>query len=284
MGRHEMTTAAQGGLKQFEIDGSQMSVLDTGSGPPVMLGSSFLWDAEMWRPQIEALSGRFRLIVPELWGHGGSGPLPAGVKSLGDLARQHLELLDRLGIEKCAVVGLSVGGMWGAELALMAPERVSALVLMDASLAAEPEATRVRYFAMLGAIEAMGALPDPVREAAAPLFFSPKVRTLKPGLIEAFDAKLRAWDRQRLVDSVVPLGRIIFGRRDAMDDLPKLSMPVLVMTGSGDIARPPAEGRAMAERIGCAFQEIPDAGHISSLEAPEFVNQALAAFLAAHAG
>lgn len=269
--------------RQIEIDGSSLNLLDAGSGPPVVLGSSYLWDAEMWRPQIEALSGRYRLIVPELWGHGASGPLPAGVTSLRDLARQHLELLDRLGVEKCAIVGLSVGGMWGAELALMAPERVTALVLMDTSLAAEPEATRTRYFAMLDAIQALGALPDPVREAAAPLFFSPQVRTRNPGLLEAFDAKLRAWDRQRLVDSVAPLGRLIFGRRDAMDDLARLKMPTLVMTGAGDVARSVEEGRAAAERIGCPFQEIPDAGHISTLEAPEFVNRALETFLAAHA-
>lgn len=278
-----MTRLADTGARQFEIDGSTLNVLDVGAGPAVLLGSSFLWDAEMWRPQIEALSSRFRLIVPELWGHGGSGPLPVGVRDLRDLARQHLELLDRLGVEKCAIVGLSVGGMWGAELALMAPERVSALVLMDTSLAAEPEATRTRYFAMLGAIEALGALPDPVREAAAPLFFSPQVKSRRPELLAAFDAKLRAWDRQRLVDSVAPLGRLIFGRRDALDDLASLSMPTLVMTGADDVARTLAEGRDMAERIGCPFQEIPDAGHISTLEAPQFVNQALATFLAEHA-
>jgi pimeloyl-ACP methyl ester carboxylesterase len=277
-----MTTLAHN-AKQFEIDGSLLNVLDVGAGPPVVLGSSFLWDAEMWRPQIEALSGRFRLIVPELWGHGGSGPLPAGVIDLRGLARHHLELLDRLGVETCAIVGLSVGGMWGAELSLMAPERVSALALMGTSLAAEPEETRMRYFGMLGAIEAAGALSDPVREVAAPLFFSPKVKSRRPELLQAFDAKLRAWDRRRLVDSVAPLGRLIFGRRDAMDDLAKLSMPALVMTGTDDLPRPPAEGREMARRIGCPFQEIPDAGHISSLEAPEFVNQALATFLEAHA-
>jgi pimeloyl-ACP methyl ester carboxylesterase len=136
---------------------------------------------------------------------------------------------------------------------------------------------------MLQAIEALGALPDPVREAAAPLFFSPEVKSRRPELLQAFDAKLRAWDRQRLADSVAPLGRIIFGRRAAMDDMAKLSMPTLVMTGTDDVARTPAEGREMARRIGCPFQDIPDAGHISSLEAPEFVNQALATFLAPHA-
>lgn len=268
--------------RQIEIQGSRLSVYDIGQGPVVVLGSSFLWDARMWAPQVEALSRTHRVIVPELWGHGGSGPLPAGTASLADLARQHLELLDQLGVERFALVGLSVGGMWGAELAMLAPERVSALVLLDTSLAAEPEATRARYFGMLGAIEAMGALPPPVLEAATPLFFSPTVAERKPELPTAFAASLRDWPTARLTDSVVPLGRLIFGRRDALDDLHKLTMPTLVATGAGDVARPPAEGREMAERLHTRFVEIPEAGHISSLEQPEIVTKLLVDFLAEH--
>ncbi|MDA6077685.1 hypothetical protein O0544_19320 [Edwardsiella anguillarum] len=51
---------------------------DHGSGFPLVLGHSYLFDADMWRPQIEALSARYRVIVPELWGHGRSAALPEG--------------------------------------------------------------------------------------------------------------------------------------------------------------------------------------------------------------
>jgi pimeloyl-ACP methyl ester carboxylesterase len=266
--------------KRIEIEGSTLNVFEFGTGEPVVLGSSYLWDMRMWRPQIEVLSKRYRVIVPELWGHGESGPLPAGTTNMRDLARQHLKLLDHLGVGRFTLVGLSVGGMWGAELAMMVPERVSSLVLMDTSLAIEPDATRERYFAMLGAIETYGVLPDAVREAVVPLFFSPSVASRRPELPAGFDAVLRGWNRERLVDSVVPLGRIIFGRRNAMDDLAKLPMPALVMTGAHDVARSPEEGRRMAECLGCRFLEVPDAGHISSLEAPEFVTAALEDFIA----
>ena len=265
--------------KYIEISGSRLRFFDVGSGPTVVLGSGYLFNATMWQPQIEALSNRCRLIVPELWGHGGSGKLPAGSTAICDLARQHLELLDRLEIEQCALVGLSLGGMWGAELALMAPERVSALVLMGTSLAAEPAATRGGYLALVDAIEAAGAIPQPMRDAILPLFFSSTVKERQPELLEQFDAKLANWAPERLRDSIVPLGRMIFGRRDAMDDLAQLSVPALVMTGADDVARPPAEGRAMAERIGCSFVSIPDAGHIANLEAPAFVSRALTEFL-----
>ncbi|MFC0385548.1 alpha/beta fold hydrolase [Muricoccus vinaceus] len=250
------------------------------NAPPVVLGPSFLWDTSMWAPQIEALAARYRVIVPDLWGHGGSAALPPGTTTMRDLAQQHLTLLDRLNVGRCSIIGLSVGGMWGAELALMAPERVAGLVLMDTSLAVEPEQTRDGYFAMLGTVGAHGAVPEPVLDAVVPLFFSPTVRTRHPQLPETFRQTLRDWPPQRLKDNVAPLGRIIFGRGDLLADVASLSMPSLVMTGVDDLAQPVARGQAIAERIGCPFVAIPDAGHISSLEAPDSVNQALLDFLA----
>jgi pimeloyl-ACP methyl ester carboxylesterase len=266
--------------KTVRVGGSDISVVDAGSGPAVVLGHGFLCDADYWAPQIDALASRYRVIVPELWGHGGSGPLSAGIGSIRDVARHYLDLLDALEVDRCTIVGLSMGGMWGAELALMAPERVSGLVLMDTSLAAEPAASHDAYLGLLGVIEQSRGFPEPVLDAAAPLFFSPAVDDRNPTLRPAFVARLRAWDSERVVDSVVPLGRIIFGRREALADLAALKMPTLVATGADDQARSPAEGLAMAEQIGCTFVEIPQAGHTASLEAPDFVNRLLIDFLA----
>jgi pimeloyl-ACP methyl ester carboxylesterase len=274
-----MSSASHPESRDVEIAGSCMNVMDVGQGEAVMLGHSFLWNAEMWRPQIDALSRRYRVIVPELWGHGASSPLPTDTRSNKDLAFQHLALLDALSVDRCAIVGLSVGGMWGAELALIAPNRLSALVLMDTSLAAEPEETRQHYFAMMDAVANIGAIPDAVREAVVPLFFSPGARDRVPELVDAFDTSLRSWDSARLTNSVVPLGRIIFGRRDATAELAAIGVPTLIMTGEHDMARPVREGLVMAETLGCRFVAIPKAGHISNLEAPEYVNHVLIEFL-----
>jgi pimeloyl-ACP methyl ester carboxylesterase len=264
--------------------GSTMTYLDLGIGDAVLLGHSYLWDAEMWRPQIEILARRYRVIVPNLWGHGGSGPLPAGTRSIGDLAVQHLALMDRLGIERFAMLGLSLGGMWGAELAVRAPERVTALALLDTYLGPEPPISRTKYFAMIDGIAAAKAIPEPMLDLIVPLFFAPGTETNNPALPEAFRMKLRGWDSDRLLDSVLPLGRILFDRRDARDDLRNLPMPKLVLTGSADIPRPVHEGQQMAEILDCAFVEIPGAGHISTLETPGPVTDQLTRFLAETVG
>jgi len=268
--------------KQIEIEGSLMNIFDFGAGPPVLLAHSFLWSAEMWRPQIDVLARRYRLIVPEMWGHGASGALPSGTLTMRDLARQHLTILDRLGIERIALVGLSLGGMWGAELALMAHKRISALVLMDTSLAAEPAPARGQYLELFRTIEELACLPDSMRQIVVPLFFAPDVASRRPDLPSLLDGALREWNAQRLVDSVVPLGRIIFDRRDALDDAGKLRLPSLVMTGASDIAQPMERGRQIAERLACTFVEVPNAGHIANLEAPDFVTAAIEAFFAEH--
>ncbi len=87
----------------------------------VLLGSSY----PVGQPDVGAADRSPVATVPgdrpKLWGHGESGALPANTASLDDLARQHLALLDHLDIAQVNLVGFSVGGMWGARLALLAP-------------------------------------------------------------------------------------------------------------------------------------------------------------------
>lgn len=253
-----------------------------GTGFPLLLGHSYLWDSSMWAPQIKALSEHYQVIVPDLWGHGHSGPLPENTQNFGDLAAQMSALLDALDIQQCAVIGLSVGGMWGAELALREPQRVKALVMMDTSLEAEPEATHTRYFQMLATIEALGTIPPPMLDAVVPIFFR-SGSALDGDVHSNFRQSLTLFSPEQMRQTVVPLGRIIFGRPDSSARLAELnSDTTLLMCGALDTARPPEETLRMAEIIGCKYVLIPDAGHISNLENPAFVTEALLDWLAQH--
>jgi pimeloyl-ACP methyl ester carboxylesterase len=264
------------------IAGQQLHYRIQGSGFPVLLGHSYLWDSAMWQPQIEALSQKYRVIVPELWGHGRSGPMPASTRSFGDLAAQASELLDALHISQCAVIGLSVGGMWGSELALREPKRVKALVIMDSDRGAEPAATLAQYTQIISTIESLGHIPAPIIDAVAPLFFH---RGAPPDgdLIVSFKRSLAAFSADQIRQSIAPLGRLTFGRPDEVARLSALdAATTLVMCGELDIPRPPSEAIRMAEAIGCRHVLVPGAGHISCLENPSFVNRELLAWLEQH--
>ncbi|MFC5743142.1 alpha/beta fold hydrolase [Dyella tabacisoli] len=261
------------------IQGQPLHYIDEGAGETVLLGHGYLWDATMWRSQISALSRHYRVIAPDLWGHGLSGALPAGTADIADLAQQMLALLDALAIEQCSVVGLSVGGMWGVELALAQPARIKRMVLMDTYLGAEPEISRARYFGMLAGLEQTGVMSPPLLDAIVPLFFASDG---DPDSIlrKDFREALAAMPAKTLRESVVPLGRIIFGRRDRQAELGKLDRDnILVMCGAKDIPRPPAEARETAAAIGCDYVLVPQAGHSANIENPSFVCGILQSFL-----
>ncbi|WP_434355245.1 alpha/beta hydrolase [Parasalinivibrio latis] len=264
----------------FHYKNRQMAYQDVGSGPVLLFGHSYLWDAQMWAPQIETLSCHYRCIVPDLWAHGGSDSLPESTLSLVDYADDILALMDHLDIHEFSVVGLSVGGMWGTEVALKAPQRVTSLVLMDTFIGLEPEVLHKKYFGMFDVISNAECIPEPVMEAVVPLFFSAKATDTAPALVNAFHEKLAGLTGQKALD-VVEMGKLVFNRRDAFDDVEKLALPTLIMVGTEDKPRPVFESYLMNDAItGSELQVVPGAGHISNLENPEFVTQALTTFFA----
>jgi pimeloyl-ACP methyl ester carboxylesterase len=263
-----------------EIQGSTMAYIDIGEGDTVVLAHGYLWSADMWEEQIRTLSRRYRVIAPDLWGHGESGPLPPDTGNLQQIALQHLSLLDHLGIERFAVAGLSVGGMWAVELALLFPHRIAALALLGTHVGSESEDPRKRYFSMLDTAASLASVPDAIIEALVPLFFSASAVRHRTDVVDTFRRRLRQSHPGQLVKTLVPLGRMIFGRRDAVADLPRLAMPSLVISGGRDLFRPPHEGLLLAQALGCRFIEIENAGHILTLDAPERISDLLSSLLA----
>ncbi len=261
------------------MNAKMMSFLDSGTGFPVLLGHSYLFDKSMWSPQIATLSEHFRLIVPDLWGHGDSPSLPLDTASLAEIADDHLALMDSLGIDEFAVVGLSVGGMWGAELAAAAPERVKALMLFDTFVGSETDEARDRYFAMLNAIDQAGVISPALIDYIVAQFYS---QFADPADIEHLTTYLSSLQADQLRSSILPLGKLIFGRPDRMSILDHVVCPAHVATGELDLPRPPAEGRLMAQALEAEFSLIPNAAHISNRENPDVVTQLIIDFLTKH--
>ncbi|MCP3127011.1 alpha/beta fold hydrolase [Shewanella sp. KJ2020] len=264
---------------QLDIAGSNLSYLDIGTGPVLLFGHSYLWDSNMWAPQIALLSRQYRCIVPELWGHGQSGNLPENCHSLLDIADHMLALMDTLQIAHFSLVGLSVGAMWGAEVVLKAPGRVQALIMLDSFIGFEPEVTRAKYDGMLDMITAAKAIPAPLIGAISPLFFANNAANNTPELVAGFEHTLAAIPAEK-IPTIVKLGRMIFGRRDTMDFAEQFTLPCLIMVGVEDKARSVLESYLMHDAIdGSELVHIPNAGHISTLEQADVINQHLSQFL-----
>lgn len=255
---------------------------DKGEGFPLLFGHSYLWSSDMWQPQIEKLSKNFRCIAVDLWDHGKSGHIDKKTQTLEDLSEDYYRLMQHLNLKEFSVIGLSVGGMWGAHLALNHKESVKSLIMMDTYLGSEPQSTEEKYNLMLNTIEAAQKFPEPLIEQIVPLFFSRNTLSQKKDLVESFKSSLRNYDKSK-ISGVVKLGKIIFSRKNLLNRFHEITMPTLIVVGADDIPRPVAEAKEMASLLPNSQLHIVDeAGHICNLEKPDFVTNLLHDFLKSH--
>lgn len=265
-------------MPKATIGGKTCFYQDIGKGFPILFGHSYLWSSHMWEPQLKKLSASYRCIAIDLWDHGNSGHLNERTYTVEDIAKDAWGLMQQLGILQFGVVGLSVGGMWAAHMALRHPEAVSGLVLMDTYLGSEPLITKLKYFALLDFIEREQKFSDTLLNQIVPLFFSPATLVKKPHLVENFKAAL-AHTKKETIPGIVALGRAIFSRKCQLEELRKIHQPSLVVVGKDDIPRPPKEAEEMASYLpNSELHIIEEAGHISNLEQPEVVNDLLLQF------
>lgn len=262
----------------IKINNQSLHYLDRGDGHVLLFGHSYLWDSSMWEKQILEFSKHYRCIVPDLWGHGRSSPLNE-IPSIQSLADDHWALIEALNIKSCSIIGLSVGGMWGTQLALDHPNEIEKLVIMDSFLGVEPSQSLQNYLQILNSVEQSKTITQPIIEQLIPTFLSDITLKQQPAISEAFSKSLATIPTEN-ISSIVAIGRCIFKRKDRMTLLSKLNMPVLVIVGEFDKPRPPHEAKQMEHMIATAeCKIIAKAGHISALEQPTEVNNLLRSFL-----
>lgn len=248
---------------------------DYGPGPVVVLLHGFPLSRKMWSEQESSLGSMYRMIVPDLRGHGKSAA-PDGVYPIEAMADDVVELLDALQIKEPVVLGgLSMGGY--VALALMArhPERFRALMLIDTRASADtPEAAQGRE-TLAKAVEEAGNA-GPAVESMLPKFFSVVTRQRHPDRVAA----IRKIMEKTTVRTIAGSLRGMAARPDRTAELPQIKVPTLVLVGADDIVTPPSVARAMADAIpGAKYVEIPDAGHLAPLENPEATDAAILKFL-----
>ena len=128
-------------VRTVAVNGIEMAYRDVGTGEPLLLLHGFGSCAEAsWTPFLDAFSPPYRLIVPDLRGHGRSTN-PSGVFTHRQSAADVLALLDALGLPRVRAVGISTGGMTLLHAATAAPERFERLVVVGVGTAF-PDETR----------------------------------------------------------------------------------------------------------------------------------------------
>jgi pimeloyl-ACP methyl ester carboxylesterase len=244
-----------------------------GSGPPVVLLHPFPTNHELWRPAAQALQTRYRLILPDLRGHGDSG-IGEGPATMAKHAADLSRILDQERIGRTVFIGVSIGGYILFEFWRRYRARVTALALCNTKAAgetAESRATRLQ-----AAADVLERGTEPFLESLIPKLLGETTRRTRPDLVEG---ALRMM-RKMSPEDVALVQRGMAERPDSVDTLKTVDVPSLVVTGDEDVATGVSDAELMKRNIaGSHMKVIAKAGHYSPWEQPEEVGKILRQFV-----
>lgn len=254
----------------------KLSYISKGEGEVLIFVHSYVWNKNMWDPQIEFLSNKYRCIAIDLPGHGDSEILESDKKiTLSEIAKGIVDLIKDLNIVSYSYIGLSVGGMLAPYIYQLDKNKIKNMVIMDSYSGIETKKMKDVYFNILNMISNEGKISEEIANRVAPLFFSPKTLKNKNKIYSDFYNSLINIPSKK-IKTLLKIGEAIFDREDSMELLEKINVPVTFLVGEDDIPRPIKESEEMSKLLkNSELFIIENAGHISNLENPEKVNQIL---------
>lgn len=269
-----MSTTSQ----RFSVDNLELACHTAGEGTPLLLIHGFPFDHQMWAPQIEALAEVCQVIAPDLRGYGGSTSADRDATDGVDMATYADDLVAILaGLqinEPVILCGFSMGGYILWQLALRYPERVKALILCDTRAVADSEQASAGRLKMAESIGETGV--EPVVEGLTPKLLAAETLSQRPEMVEQVQTMIRQASPAAIAASQRGMAR----RDDVQDKLASFDWPSLVLVGTEDAISPADEMRGIAEALpNGQFYEVPGAGHMTVLENPKAVNEAIKKFV-----
>jgi 3-oxoadipate enol-lactonase len=253
--------------------------LAAGGGWPVILLHAFPFSADMWRPELERVPEGWHFIAPDLRGFGPDARAHAGARgrTLDDMAADVMALLDRLEIERAVIGGLSMGGYVTFALFRAAPGRFTGMILADTKPQADTPEGRDGRRRMIEAAQARGSAA--VAEMMLPKLLGRTTRTRRPSLAP----QVRQMIEREQVEGIVGALEAMMARPDSTPDLARIACPTLVIVGDEDELTPVTDAGTMQDRIARSrLVVLPQAGHLSSLEAPDGFTLAVSDFLSSN--
>ena len=271
------------------VDGRRVDVVDMGSGPPIVFihGLSGSW--QNWLEQLPVFARDHRVIAFDLPGFGES-EMPREKITIPGYGRFVETLLGELGITTAAIVGNSMGGFIGIELAIRFPQLVERLVLVSAAGLSIEYLRNERAIAVLQALEnRLAAYTGWLASRSDAMARRPRARQMIFGIVAHRPDLLPG---PLVAEQVKGSGKPGFvPALDALTDYPirdrlgEIACPVLIVWGSEDKLVPARDADEFARLIPNSRKVVwKDTGHVAMLERPDAFNALLAAFLAEKPG
>lgn len=242
--------------------------LRAGTGLPLVLLHAFPLDSRMWTDVAALLPDGVPVLAVDLPGLGAAGDAPLPEPSLEAAADAVADALTRAGHDRAVVAGLSMGGYVTLALAERHPGLAAGIGLLDTKATADPGDARANRLRVASVVEDAGTVDEVLPMATALLGAASRER---PELV----ARLEAWIGSQPPAGVAWSQRAMAARPDRTAVLAAHGGAALVLVGEEDGPTPPAQARAMAHVLGVPPVVVPAAGHLTAVEAPSVVAEAL---------
>src|SRR5271154_2843369 len=244
-----------------------------GVGAPVVLLHPFPVNHEFWMPAAEALAARFRIILPDLRGHGDSG-VGEGPATMAKHALDIARVMDDAEVGRAPMIGVSIGGYALFEFWRRFRGRVAALGLCNTKAPADSAEGRAGRLQAANDVLERGT--ESFFESMVPRLLGKTTRETRPDLV---DGVLRMM-RKMSPEGVAQVQRGMAERPDSVDTLKTINVPTLLVTGDEDILTGVNEAELMRQHVsGSQLRVIAKAGHYSPWEQPEEAAKLLRQFL-----
>jgi 3-oxoadipate enol-lactonase len=243
-----------------------------GDGPPIVLLHPFPCNHELWKPATQALENRYRLILPDLRGHGesGIGEGPATMqKHSADLAR----ILDDAGVGRAVFAGNSIGGYVLFEFWRRNRGRVAGLILCNTK--AQADTSEGRANRLQAADEVMQRGTEFFAEAQLSRLLGETTRQSRPDLVEG----ARKMMLKMSPEDIAMVQRGMAERPDSVPTLKTINVPTLIITGDEDNLTGVPDAELMRQNIpGSEMKVVAKAGHYSPWEQPKEIGRMVRQF------
>lgn len=248
-----------------------LAYAEAGEGDPLVLIHGLGGSRSDWELQWPALAPHFRVVTPDLRGHGAS-QRPPGPYRIKLFAADVARLMRRIEARPAHVVGLSLGGAVAQQLALDAPELVRSLVLVNTAASFVSDGWRRRLMGVRRfAATYLSGMDKVAADVARRLF----PREEQAPLRNEATARLSVNAPQAYRDSLLALARF-----NATDRLSSITCPTLVVSGDTDYAVPMGVKKKLADGLpNSRMVVIPDSGHATPVDQPEAFNKLLLEFI-----
>jgi pimeloyl-ACP methyl ester carboxylesterase len=261
-------------MRYLDLHGERVAYRDEGTGEALLLIHGMAGSSTTWRAVIPELAKRYRVVAPDLLGHGESAK-PRGDYSLGAFAAWLRDLLDELGISRATVIGQSLGGGVAMQFTYQHRDYCQRLVLISSGGLGPDLNWILRILSAPGAEFVLPVVaPKPVLNLGHKLgswLTSAGIQSPRAG--EMWSAYCSLADRPTRQAFLRTLRSVVDYRGQAVSALGKIhvshGLPTLLIWGEQDRIIPVAHGYAAHDAVpGSRLEVLPGVGHFPHVESP----------------